>query len=175
MSQAAPCLLVASPLLLDPNFMHTVVLMVEHNDGGAMGIVLNRPLPFPVDQVCMEGNMEYNGSPGANAYYGGPVEPGRGTLLVRGEMPGPSDTVLNFTDFVSFRRDLLESVAKNPNAKYRLFLGYSGWGAGQLEKELEQHAWIRVSLEPELLFLEDTAQMWRTTIKTLMSQVGDSE
>jgi putative transcriptional regulator len=175
MSQVAPCLLVASPLLLDPNFLHTVVLMIEHNDGGAMGVVLNRPLPFPVDQVCSEGNMEYNGQPKATAYYGGPVEPGRGILLVRGEMPEPSDTVLNFTDFVSFRRDLLESVAKNPDSKYRLFLGYSGWGAGQLERELEQHAWIRIGLEPELLFLEDTAQMWRMTIKTLMSQVGDGE
>jgi len=161
----APCLLLASPLLLDPNFLHTVVLIIEHNEKGAMGMVINRPIPVPVANICLEGGMEYNGEPDARAYYGGPVEAGRGILLVRGEMPGPSDTVLDFTDFVSFRRDLLESLAKNPQAKYRLFLGYSGWGAGQLESELEQQAWIRLTLDPELLFHDNVGQLWREKIK----------
>ena len=135
-----------------------------------MGIVLNRSVPITVSQICLEGGMEYSGDMDAQAYYGGPVEPGRGIVLVRGELPGPSDTVLDFTDFVSFRRDLLESLAKNPLAKYRLFLGYSGWGAGQLESEIEQQAWIRVSLEPELLFSDDPTVLWRDSIKVLLGQ-----
>jgi len=133
-----------------------------------MGVVLNRPIPITVAQICSEGNMEYNGDPKATAYYGGPVEPGRGIILVRGDMPGPMDTVLDFTDFISHRRDLLQSLAKKPESMFLLFLGYSGWGAGQLEKELEQHAWIRISLEPELLFLDDPTRLWRETVKTLL-------
>ncbi|MCL1908753.1 MAG: YqgE/AlgH family protein [Holophagaceae bacterium] len=171
MDYVAPCLLVASPLLLDPHFLHTVVLIIEHNEGGAMGVVLNRPVPLAVSQICMEGGMDYCGQTDATAFYGGPVEPGRGIVLVRGGgLPGPEDTVLDFTDFVSFRRDLLESLAKNPDAKYRLFLGYSGWGAGQLEREIEQQAWIRITMEPELLFLDDPKALWRDSIITLLGQ-----
>jgi putative transcriptional regulator len=76
--------------------------------------------------------------------------------------------VLDFTDFVSYRRDLLESLAKDTESNYRLFLGYSGWGAGQLEAELGQQAWIRASLEPDLLFLGDPSALWKKTIKALM-------
>jgi len=170
MNCVAPCLLVASPLLLDPNFLHTVVLMVEHSEAGAMGVVLNRPIPVFVAQICEEGGMEYNGPPEAPAFYGGPVEPGRGTLLVRGGLPGNGDTVLDFTDFVSYRRDLLELLAKDPESSYRLFLGYSGWGPGQLEAELRQQAWIRASLEPDLLFVDDATTLWKKVIKALMDQ-----
>jgi putative transcriptional regulator len=133
-----------------------------------LGVVLNRPIPITIDRVCTESGIEFKGDSQATAYFGGPVEPCKGIVLVRGEMPGPSDTVLDFTDFVSFRRDLLESLANNPESKYRLFLGYSGWGAGQLEGELDQHAWFRLSLDPEILFLEDAAQLWGKTIKALL-------
>jgi putative transcriptional regulator len=167
MSHVAPCLLVASPFLLDPNFLHTVVLIIDHNENGAIGLVLNRPVDLAVAQVCNEGMLEYNGDPGCTAYYGGPVDRGRGMVLVRGEMPEPEDTVLNFTDFVSTRRDLLVSLAKNPESKYRLFLGYSGWAAGQLEAELEQNAWIRVSLDPDLLFMDDPTKLWPNVIMAL--------
>jgi putative transcriptional regulator len=170
MDCAAPCLLVASPLLLDPNFLQTVVLMVEHSEAGAMGVVLNRPLPVTVAQICEDGDMEYNGPLDAAAFYGGPVEPGRGTLLVRGGMPSSGDTVLDFTDFVSYRRDLLESLAKEAGSNYRLFLGYSGWAPGQLEAELGQQAWIRASLEPDLLFLDDPSALWKEVMKALMGQ-----
>jgi len=168
MNCAAPCLLVASPLLLDPNFLHTVVLMVEHCEAGAMGVVLNRPIPVLVSQICEEGGMEYKGPPNATVFYGGPVEPGRGTLLVRGGLPGNGDTVLDFTDFVSYRRDLLELLAKDSESTYRLFLGYSSWGPGQLEAELKQQAWIRASLEPDLLFIDDASTLWKNLIKALM-------
>jgi putative transcriptional regulator len=168
MEYVAPCLLVASPMLVDPNFLHTVVLLIEHNENGAMGIVLNRPILVTVAQICGEGGIDYNGDPDAMAYYGGPVEQGRGMVLVRGEMPGPEDTVLDFTDFVSIRKDLLVSLAKSPDAKYRLFLGYSGWGAGQLEGEMERSAWIRLSLRPDLLFLDEPLGLWRETIKPFL-------
>jgi len=168
MNYVAPCLLVASPLLLDPNFLHTVVLIIEHNEEGALGVVLNRPIPITIAQVCAESGIIYRGDPQTTAFSGGPVEPCKGIVLVRGEMPEPADTVLDFTDFVSFRKDLLQSLAANPESKYRLFLGYSGWGAGQLEGELDQHAWFRISLEPEVLFQNDPTRLWGETIKVLL-------
>lgn len=170
MDQVAPCLLVASPLLLDLNFLHTVVLIIEHTESGAMGIVLNRPISATVAQICAEGGMDYNGDPNATAFRGGPVDPHKGILLVRGEIPSQADTVLNFTDFVSVRKDLLESLAKKPDSRFKLFLGYSGWSAGQLENELEMRAWIRVSLSPDLLFMDEPLQLWGETMKALLEQ-----
>ena len=95
MSYEAPCLLVASPALLDPNFLHVVVLIVEHDEEGALGLVLNRPLPLPLAQVCEEGGMNYRGPVEATAWRGGPVDPQRGILLVQGGLPEEEDTVVD--------------------------------------------------------------------------------
>ncbi|HQL47103.1 MAG TPA: YqgE/AlgH family protein, partial [Holophaga sp.] len=141
MTLSAPCLLVASPLLLDPNFLHSVVLLIDHDANGSMGVVLNRPLPLTLERICEESRLAYGGDPEATAFRGGPVEPQRGIILVRGGLPGAEDTVLDFTDFVSYRKDLLEDLLQQPEAVFRLFLGYAGWGPGQLEGEREQGAW----------------------------------
>src|SRR5512145_3490542 len=121
MSPIAPCLLVASPLLLDPNFLHTVVLLIEHDEQGAMGVILNRPLPLTLGKICEESQLVFGGDPELTAWRGGPVEPQRGIILVRGGLPSEEDTVLDFTDFVSFRKDLLESLLVDDSATYRLF------------------------------------------------------
>ena len=68
MSHLAPCILVASPLLLDPNFLHTVVLLVEHDDSGAMGVILNRPLPVTLAQICEESRLPFEGDSTATAW-----------------------------------------------------------------------------------------------------------
>ena len=157
----------ASPLLLDPNFLHTVVLLVEHDDQGAMGVVLNRPLPLTLAKICEESHLNYGGVEDATAWRGGPVDPQRGIILVRGGLPAEDDTVLDFTDFVSFRKDLLESLMLDPEAVFRLFLGYSGWGPGQLDAEIEQGAWMRSPLHPEWLLFEEPKNLWHTAIQTL--------
>ena len=72
MVSEAPCLLVANPILMDPNFLRAVVLLVEHTDDGAFGLLLNRPLPLMLDQVCADGGMDYAGPDGAVAWRGGP-------------------------------------------------------------------------------------------------------
>lgn len=161
----APCLLVASALLLDPNFLHSVVLVVEHDEDGALGIILNRPLPLPLSQVCEESQIPYAGPEEATAWRGGPVDPQRGVLLVQGEMPGDEDTVLDFTHFVSHRKDLLESLLMDPDARFRLFLGYAGWGPGQLEGELDQGAWLRLPLHSDWLMHPDPTGLWHVAIQ----------
>lgn len=167
MTPSAPCLLVASPLLMDPNFLHSVVLLIEHDGNGSMGVVLNRPLPLTLERICEESRLPYAGSPEATAFRGGPVEPQRGIILVRGGLPGPEDTVLDFTDFVSYRKDLLEALFQQPGAAFRLFLGYAGWGPGQLEGEMDQGAWGILPLRPEWLLAEDPGHLWAEAIQGL--------
>ncbi len=165
MNLQAPCLLVANPLLLDPNFLHTVVLLLEHDEQGAMGLVLNRPLPLELAQICAESHLTFAGDGQSTAFRGGPVEPQRGIILVRGGLPEEEDTVLDFTDFVSFRKDLLESLLLDPSATYRLFLGYAGWGPGQLEAEMTQRAWTSMPLKPEWLMHEEPRTLWPLAIE----------
>ena len=171
MSQLAPCLLVASPLLLDPNFLHSVVLLVEHDDGGGMGVIINRPLPVTLQQICQESRLDFTGDEEATAWRGGPVDPQRGIILVRGGLPDGEDTVLDFTDFVSYRKDLLETLLVEPTATFRLFLGYAGWTAGQLEQEIKEGAWARLPLNPEWLMAEEPQGLWAKAIQAI-SQSG---
>lgn len=165
MEYRAPCILVASPLLLDPNFIHSVVLVVEHDEQGALGIILNRPLPVTLSHICEESGLNFAGSTEATAWRGGPVDPQRGILLVKGGMPGDEDTVLDFTHFVSHRKDLLEDLFQDANANYRLFLGYAGWGPEQLDGELEQKAWTRASVHSEWLLHPDPRGLWEVAVQ----------
>ncbi|MDP2875108.1 MAG: YqgE/AlgH family protein [Holophaga sp.] len=166
MDLQTPCLLVASPLLLDPNFLHSVVLVIEHDENGAMGIILNRPLPLNLAQICAESYLTFAGDDESTAYRGGPVEPQRGIILVRGGLPSEEDTVLNFTDFVSFRKDLLETLLLDPEACFRLFLGYAGWASGQLEAEIAQGAWAVCPVKPEWLMSEEPRMLWQRAIES---------
>lgn len=160
MQTVAPCLLVANPILVDPNFLRSVVLLVEHTDDGAFGLALNRPLPMMLDQICSEGGMDYAGPQGAVAWRGGPVEPQRGVLLVEGGLPESEDTVLDMTHFLSHRKDLLEALLQNPEAKYRLYLGYAGWGPGQLDMEMEEGAWSMKPLVSSWLLDANPSNLW---------------
>lgn len=160
----APCLLVASPALLDPNFLHGVVLIVEHDEEGALGVLLNRPLPLSLAQVSQEGGMAYHGSESSVAWRGGPVDPQRGILLVQGGLPEDEDTVVDLTHFVSHRKDLLEGLLADPEARYRLFLGYAGWSPGQLDQELEMGAWTRRPVVSEWLLHPDPSGLWQVAL-----------
>lgn len=164
MSYEAPCLLVSSPVLLDPNFLHSVVLIVEHDEEGALGLILNRPLPLALAEVSGEGGLDYHGSDQATAWRGGPVDPQRGILLVQGGLPEDEDTVVDLTHFVSHRKDLLEALLGDPLAHYRLFLGYAGWSAGQLDQELEMGAWTRRPLVSEWLLHPDPSGLWQVAL-----------
>lgn len=170
MSYEAPCLLVASPSLLDPNFLHSVVLVVEHDEEGALGIILNRALPLTLSQVSSDGGMAYQGSEAATAWRGGPVDPQRGILLVQGGLPEEEDTVVDLTHFVSHRKDLLEALLADPLARYRLFLGYAGWGADQLDQELAMGAWTRRPIVSEWLMHPDPMGLWQVALAS-----GDEE
>ncbi len=110
--------------------------------------------------------MTFAGSDEATAWRGGPVDPQRGILLVKGGLPGEEDTVLDFTHFVSHRKDLLEELLSDPKAQYRLFLGYAGWGPLQLDGELEQKAWTRAHVNPDWLLHPDPKGLWEVAVQS---------
>ena len=153
-------LLVASPALLDPNFARAVVLITEHNDEGAMGVVLNRPSDTGVGEIAPELEQVVDGGP---VFIGGPVQPQ--ALVVLAEF---SDTdaaawiVAADVGFVSAdteSEDLERAVRRG-----RVYAGYSGWGAGQLEEEISDEAWIVEAPLPAELFPDDPDALWHDVL-----------
>ena len=132
-------LLVAAADLIDPNFKRAVVLVTEHGDDGALGLVLNRPAETTVaDAVAPLASLVDEVEP---VYVGGPVEPG--SVIVLAEFDDPDDaaaTIFEDVGFVPGDADL-DAVASSIS-RARVFAGYAGWGAGQLDAELEAEGWI---------------------------------
>jgi putative transcriptional regulator len=149
-------LLVASPALLDPNFARTVVLITEHGDEGAMGIVLNRPSDAAVDAVVPELAEIAGGEP---IWVGGPVQPEALVLLAEFSDPGAAAwIVVADVGLASADVDLDELAAAVRRG--RVYAGYSGWGPGQLEAEMEVDSWIVEPPLPAELFPEDPSSLW---------------
>src|SRR5436190_983436 len=149
-------LLLASPALLDPNFARTVVLITEHGDEGAMGIVLNRPSDAAVEAVVPELAEIAGGEP---IWIGGPVQPEALVLLAEFSDPAAAAwIVVADVGLASADVDLDElAVAVR---RGRVYAGYSGWGPGQLEAEMEVDSWIVEPPLPAELFPEDPATLW---------------
>src|SRR3954465_10179114 len=131
-------LLIASPSLLDSNFRRTVVLVTEHTDDGAAGLVLNRPSPASVLELVPE--LEPVGEDDEQLWLGGPVQPN--AVLVLGEFVDPDDAAVPLFGSLGF--PLLHEPANVAPATTRrpALAGYAGWGAGQLESELGREDWI---------------------------------
>ena len=152
-------LLVSSPALIDPNFRKTVVLIAHHDEEGAMGLVLSRP--STVSAVSAVPLLE--GFDGANdpVFVGGPVQPEAFMVLA------------DFDDITQAAAPIIAGLGfmpadADPEAlairRLRLFAGYSGWGGGQLEAELEESSWIVVDALPEDAFADDPDELWRTVL-----------
>jgi putative transcriptional regulator len=153
-------LLIAAPSLLDPNFKRTVVLIAQHTDEGAMGLVLNRPSETLVDEAvpALAGLVEDD----ASVWTGGPVEPGG--VIVVAEFADPSESaelILGDVGFMSAESDPLDVAAATRRA--RVFAGYAGWTAGQLEAELEEEAWIVAPAIEEDVFALD-GDLWAVVL-----------
>ena len=153
-------LLIASPTMFDPNFARTVVLITEHNDEGAMGMVLNRPSETRAAEILPELEEIAGTEP---VFIGGPVQPE--ALVVLGEFSNPDAAawiVVADVGLVSAGTevaDLPDSVRRG-----RVYAGFSGWGPGQLEGELEEEAWIVEPPLPLELFPEDPEELWAAVL-----------
>lgn len=153
-------LLVSSPSLIDPNFRKTVVLIAHHDDDGAMGLVLSRPS----DVAAEEAVPSLEGFPGASdpVFVGGPVQPE--AFMVLAEFGDVGDAAAPIMDGLGFM-----PADSEPDElsilRLRLFAGYSGWGAGQLEAELAEPSWIVVDAEADDAFADDPDELWRTVLQ----------
>ena len=154
-------LLVASPALIDPNFRRTVVLITEHTADGAAGLVLNRPSLVEVAAAVPQ--LEELVDEDEQVWVGGPVQPE--AVLVLGEFLDPDDAAVPLFESLGFPSlDEPEEIVP-ATTRRRVFAGYAGWGAGQLEEELANEDWI---LEPALAddaFTAEPDELWRDVLR----------
>ncbi len=181
MSSTARRLLVATPVLLDPNFFRTVVFMIEHTDEAALGVVINRPSDATLEQAVPEWSA-FAAEPRV-AFVGGPVQPHEAVIGLGRRRPGAQgpDTEGPDTEVEDGWYPLLGSVGTvdlgrspadvRPDIEVvRVFAGYAVWGAGQLDHELTQHGWYVVDAEVDDLLTSEPDSLWR---RVLRRQGGD--
>lgn len=154
------CLLVASPELLDPNFLRTVVFVIGHDGDGTFGLVLNRPVKATLADVL--------DSPGEGATLvrmlrGGPVQPEMLQFLARGT--GPGRAVLPGVAVGGDLDALLEHA--RAGSEVRAYAGYAGWGAGQLERETREGSWIVAPARAEHVFDVPSEKLWAQVLRGL--------
>lgn len=166
----APSLLLSMPQLVDPNFNRTVVLLCKHSEEGAFGLVVNRPLAT-TGRVVVQLDPPVSTDHELRVWVGGPVEPERSWVLV-GEEPDTAGERLGvrIADglYLSTSPNLLRRLLETPPPSHaRLVIGYAGWGAGQLEAELEASAWLISDVDRDLIFATPPEQMWERAIRRL--------
>lgn len=147
--------LIAMPGLVDPNFHQTLTYICEHNENGAMGLVVNRPMDLALSDILDQ--MDISGVDselaGHRIFYGGPVETQRGFVLHQpcGDWQATLDTGAGIG--VTTSRDILQALAEGRAPRHLMVtLGYAGWAGGQLEHELSQNAWLTAAADPTILF-----------------------
>ena len=169
MSSLAPALLLSMPQMLDPNFVRTVILLCKHNDEGAFGLVMNRPL-VTSGRVVVNLDPPVSTQRELEVWIGGPVEPESSWILVgrKSEQAGAFGVPIAEGLSLSTSPELLRSLLEpDPPPDTRLIIGYSGWGPGQLEQELEESAWLLSDVDRDLLFTTPAEQMWERAIRRL--------
>lgn len=147
--------LLAMPTLQDPNFHRTLTYVCEHSEHGAMGLVVNRPMALTVGEVLQHLDIEPKSTGIAQqpVHYGGPVEPERGFIVHSPVGHWDGTLVLSESLGVTTSRDILEAMARGEGPEKALVtLGYSGWGAGQLEDEVARNSWLTCPASPDILF-----------------------
>jgi len=174
--------LIAMPTLEDPNFFHSVTLICEHNEEGTMGILINRPLEIRLSEILEQMGIE-NNSEDINQqclFLGGPVQNERGFILHKPHGDGEEMLVVSDNLALSSSRDMLASIAANEGPEKSLIaLGYAGWAAGQLEKELAENAWISTPASEQIIFDTPVTERWKSAaasagidLSRLSSDVG---
>lgn len=162
--------LIAMPRLEDPNFFHTVTYICEHSRDGAMGIVINRPMELNLADIFEQLEIQVSTQEIAEqpVYLGGPVQSDRGFVLHDSTTEWSSTLRINAEISVTTSLDILEAIAadKGP-AKSLVALGYAGWGAGQLENELAQNAWLNGPAESNIIFNCPTPERWQAAADLL--------
>jgi putative transcriptional regulator len=172
-SQLAPGFLVAAPSLLDPNFKRAVVLLVDHRAEGSLGFVVNRPAQVGLRTMIEQLGLSLHESHKVESpvLVGGPVNPHTGWIVFeQGTASATSEDVVRISDrlAVSASRELLEAMIRHEGPERMLLvLGYAGWGAGQLDAEIAQGAWIPVDFDERIVFDTPFEERWSSALRIL--------
>jgi putative transcriptional regulator len=167
-----PVLLMAMPQVLDPFFHRSVVLLLHHEPEGSFGLILNRPTGIKVGEILKGMDVGWRGPEGALAYFGGPVQPQLGTVLFAPVLSGATeedDTASEIVPGVAFTQHVgdLSRLAEEPPERFRLLLGYAGWGDGQLMDEILRNDWLTAPVDPDLIFGTDPDQVWAAALQSV--------
>jgi putative transcriptional regulator len=163
--------LIAMPNMADPHFTRTLTFICEHNDRGALGIVVNRPIEMNLQTLLEQVSipLDTGAFKSVPIHFGGPVQVDRGFVLHTPLGEWQSTLAVSSEIGLTTSKDILQAVARGAGpGKMLITLGYAGWAPGQLEHELAQNAWLTVHAKPEVIF--DTAAEER--LPAAMSLLG---
>lgn len=168
-SSLANQLLIAMPGMEDPNFSSTVTLICEHNDDGALGIVINRPLQLQLGDVFKQLALSETSTTADDpVLHGGPLGTDRGFVLHGPGNAFESSLEVSGDIHLTFSRDVLDAMATGDGpGKSLVALGYASWGAGQLEDEMMANSWLSVPASAEIVFDMPFEQRWTAAAETL--------
>ena len=165
--------LVAMPDLDDPNFTRGVMLLAQHNDDGALGLVINRPSNLHLSDLFDQMDVDQPDTDVAErvVFEGGPLHRERGLVLHESEDSDPQwDSSLQVGKHlkITTSKDILEAIAKGEGpARFMVALGYAGWEAGQLEQEIRDNVWLNVDAQKDIVFDVPVEQRWAQAVATL--------
>jgi len=156
-------LLLSNATLFDPNFRRTVVLIGHHDDEGAVGVVLNRPLGVLVDEAVpplsdLVGSYD-------ELFEGGPVQPDAAVVIA--EFSDPARAGVMAFGAIGFLPDEMDEADRDAIVRARIFAGYSGWGPGQLEDELAEDAWLVTGATEADVFTPEPDRLWERVVRRL--------
>lgn len=164
-------LLIAMPQMGDTRFATSVIYVCAHTPEGAMGLIVNKPVPMlRMDDLLEQLDIEAgDGSAGVGVHFGGPVEHGRGFVLHSSDYLSHGATMAVDDDFaMTGSRDILADIASGQGPHYRLLaLGYAGWGPGQLEDEIAANGWLNCEADPEIIFNHDDGDKWQAALRSM--------
>jgi putative transcriptional regulator len=154
-------LLIAGPTLVDPNFRRTVVLVGEHTEEGALGVVLNRASEATIDEAIPELTALVDRL--AHVHLGGPVQPS--AIVVLADFVDPERAGTLVLESVGFLPAEVDPDELGELRRARVFSGYAGWGPGQLDEELEEGSWIVEPALPDDVFTDEPDELWAEVLR----------
>jgi putative transcriptional regulator len=156
-------ILIAAPTIADPRFYHTVILMLRHDNSGAFGIVINRPIERRSIKSLLEATGDHD--PGVDGdlvvFAGGPVQPELGFVVHSADYHSLGTLAVGLDVAMTANKEILRDIGHHKGPKKSLFaFGYAGWGPGQLESEIDRHDWFTTTGDPKLIFDDDRGNLW---------------
>lgn len=167
----APTLLIAMPQVLDPFFHKSVVFMIHHDDDeGSFGLIINRRTDARLSEILEGLEIDWRGDEDDRAFFGGPVQPQLGTVLFPAATNGAAVADLDGASecapgvVMTHHVGDLSKLAEEPRAGLRLFLGYAGWGSGQLVQEILRDDWLVAPVHNDLVFSAAPDGVWEEAL-----------